>query len=126
MVSFEQRALAAIAALLLVAAVVIGCSARSVTTIGGAQYSCGSGFVHSQQTWSADSQGLPTAARGVGSSSATPISACPSSVSRSRNLAILLGVLAILSAVIVFGLGDPSTVSGRTRYTPPRTPTPLH
>lgn len=38
--------------------------------------------------------------------------------------AIVLGVLAMICAVIVFGLGDDSTVSGRTRYMPatPHTP----
>jgi hypothetical protein len=78
---------------------------------GGVEYSCGSGFVHSQQTWKTDSAGLHTGR--------TPSSACPSKVHLYRNLAIVLGVLAVLSAVVVVGLGDESSVSGRTRYLPP-------
>jgi hypothetical protein len=117
MVSFEQKVLAAIAVLLLVAAVVIGFSDRSVAVAGGAEYSCGSGFVHSQQTWKVDSVGLQAGR--------TPASACPAPVHRYRNLAIVLGVLGILTAVIVFGMGDRSIVSGNTRYIPP-TPHPLH
>lgn len=106
LVSFEEKVLATIAVLLLVATVVIGFSERSVIITGGVEYSCGSGFVHSQQTWKVDSQGL--------NARPTPSSACPSPVYRYRNLAIVFGVLAVLSAVIVFGLGDSSTVSGRT------------
>ena len=122
LVSFEEKVLATIAVLLCVAAIVIGFSDRSVTIVSGDQYSCGSGFVHSQHAWEVASKGLP---QGVGSSSATPISACPSEVYWHRNLAIVLGVLAVLSAVVVFGLGDDSSVSGRARYIPP-TPHPLH
>lgn len=110
LVSFEEKVLATIAVLLLVAAIVIGFSDRSVS-IAGAEYSCGSGLVHNQQTWRADSVGLPAGR--------TPSSVCPSKVDPYRNIAIVLGVLAVLSAVVVFGLGDRSSVSGRTRYIPP-------
>ena len=109
LVSFEEKVLAAIAVLLMVATIVIGFSERSVT-IAGAEYSCGSGFVHSAQTWKADSVGLPAAR--------TPSSVCPSRVYRYRNIATALGVLAVLGAVLVFGMGDESTVSGRARYIP--------
>jgi hypothetical protein len=111
LVSFEEKVLATIAVLLLVATVVIGFSQRSVTITGGVEYSCGSGFVHSEQTWKADSVGLQ--------SGRTPTSACPAPVIRYRNLAIVLGVLGILGAVVVIGMGDSSSVSGRARYLPP-------
>ena len=117
LVSFEEKVLAAIAVLLLVATVVLGFSQQTVTTTGGVEYSCGSGFIHSQHTWKVDSQGL--------SAKPTPTSACPAPVYRYRNLAIVLGVLGILTAVIVFGMGDRSIVSGGAPYIP-RTPHPLH
>lgn len=117
LVSFEEKVLAAIAVLLMVFAVVIGFSQRTVT-IAGTEYSCGSGFVHSEQTWKTDSKGLGP--------KRTPATACPSQIYKDRNIAIALGLLAILTAVVVFGMGDSSTVSGRTRYIPRRTPTALH
>jgi hypothetical protein len=113
LVSFEEKVLATIAVLLLVAAIVIGFSDRSVA-MAGAEYSCGSGFVHSEQTWRADSVGLPAGR--------TPISVCPSKVDRYRNIAIGLGILAVVSAVVVFGLGDRRSTSGRARYVPPVPP----
>jgi hypothetical protein len=117
LVSFEEKVLATIAVLLLVAAVLVGFSQRTVTITGGVAYSCGSGFVHSEETWTADSAGLH--------SGRTPTSACPDPVDRYRNLAIVLGVLGILCAVVVFGLGDYSGVRGRTQEMP-STPHPLH
>jgi hypothetical protein len=111
LVSFEEKVVATIAVLLCAAAIVIGFSQRSVTVTGGVRYSCGSGFVHNEQTWTADSAGR--------FSGRTPTAACPDPVYRYRNLAIALGVLGILGAVVVIGMGDSSSVSGRARYLPP-------
>jgi hypothetical protein len=111
LVSFEEKVLAAIAVLLLVATVVIGFSDRSVALGGSVEYSCGSGFVHSRQTWKVDSRNLSAARK--------PSAACPAPVYRYRNIAIALGALGLLSGVLVFALGDSSSVSGRSRYIPP-------
>ena len=105
-----QRAVSTISTLLLVVAVVVGFWTVSVTIVGNNPYSCGSGFVHSRNTWNVDTQGLA-----AGPAAATPKSACPSKVYGRRDLAISLGAFAMLGFVAAFALGPPFDPSLRRR-----------
>jgi hypothetical protein len=125
---FAQRAMSIIAAFLLVIALGLELWPVSVTIIGDTQYSCGSGLDHSQHTWKMDSQALSSGPVAVGSSSATPTSACPSAIYGRRDLGILLGAFAILAGFAAWAFGTPldPTVRRKTRHTRTRRPHPLH
>jgi hypothetical protein len=123
-----QRAMSVVAALLLVLALGFELWPVSVTIIGDASYSCGSGLDHSQHTWKLDSQGLSSGPVAVGSSSATPTSACPSAIYGHRDLGIALGAFAILAGFAAWALGTPfdPSVRRKTRHARTHKPHPLH
>jgi hypothetical protein len=105
-----QRAISTMSTLLLAVALVVGFWSVSVTIVGNNQYSCGSGFVHSRNTWNVDTQGLA-----AGPAATTPKSACPSKVYGRRDLAISLGAFALLGFVAAIVLGPPFDPSLRRR-----------
>jgi hypothetical protein len=88
--SGPQQVLLRIAGVVVVVAAVIGFSPVSVTVTNGSSYSCGSGFVHSRHTWNVDTTALARRAVPIDTSSATPVSACPSKVFVRRDLAYVL------------------------------------
>ena len=114
-----QRVMSVLATLLLVAALLVGFWPLSVTVVGDVSYSCGSGFVHSRHTWVIDTEGLNGTPRGSGSTTATPTSACPSTIYGHRDLAIVLGALAFLGAIVALVLGPPLDANRRRRAPPP-------
>jgi hypothetical protein len=109
-----QRFVSVIAGLLLALAVVLGFWPVSVTVVGNNPYSCGSGFVHSRNTWKVDSAGLvgPTA---IGALALTPNSKCPNPVYGRRDLAITLAAFALLGGIAAVALGPPLDPSRRRR-----------
>jgi hypothetical protein len=88
--SGPQRVVLRIAGLVVVIAAVIGFWPVSVAVTNGTSYSCGSGFVHSGHTWKVDTAALAGRAVSIDTSSATPVSACPSIVFGRRDLAYAL------------------------------------
>lgn len=71
-----------------------------MTVVGNSSYSCGSGFVHSQHTWQVDSNVLASDPGGPVDLSLTyPETACFDKVYARRDLALVLGTVAVIGAV---------------------------
>jgi hypothetical protein len=102
----------------------------SVTVVGDVSYSCGSGLVHSRDTWKVDSRVMAEPEQAIGVSTATPNVSCPSRVYRHRDFAYALLGLAVGTYLVLLASAayDPtittptSTRPSRTR----RTPVPSH
>ena len=94
----------------------------SVTVVGDVSYSCGSGFVHSRNTWKVDTQALGEPPQIAGTANATPDSVCPSRVYLHRDFGYALIALAALTyaALLATVAFDPATtpISSRRRHTP--------
>ena len=93
--SWLRQAALVVAGGALVLGVAIGFWPVSASVAGGASYSCGSGFVHSRQTWKVDAGSLAQSPDVFGASTATPNAACPSPVYRNRDFALALFALAV-------------------------------
>ena len=93
----------------LVLGVAIGFWPVSANIADGTSYSCGTGFVHSRNTWRADTEAI-AGQRAAGVPAATPTSACPSSVYRDRDFAYALLALAALTyaALLASAAFDPA------------------
>jgi hypothetical protein len=108
--------MALLAALLFAVAALIGFWPQSITVAGDASYSCGSGFIHSRHTWKVDTRALRTGSPPLGSSSATPNSACPSKVYGPRDLAFVIAAFAMLLAAVVAVADDTEAPDFPRRY----------
>jgi hypothetical protein len=115
--SWLRQAALVVAGGALVLGVAIGFWPVSVSVAGGASYSCGSGFVHSRQTWKFDAGSLAQSPDTVGASTATPNAACPSQVYRHRDFAYALLALAAATylALIASSAFDPAVTPTATR-----------
>ena len=91
----------------------------SVTVVGAVPYSCGSGFVHSRNTWKVDTQAMGEPQQLPGAANATPNSVCPSRVYRHRDFGYALIALAALTyaALVATAAFDPAAtpISSRRR-----------
>jgi hypothetical protein len=113
--SRSRSVMAFLAALRFAVAALIGFWPQSVTVVGDASYTCGSGFIHSRHTWKVDTQALLTDSQPLGSSSATPDSACPAKVYGPRDLAFVVAAFALLVALV--DLADDREAAGSpSRY----------
>jgi len=107
-----------VAGVSLVTGLAIGFSPVSVTVVGDTAYSCGSGLVHSRNTWKIDSASMNQPQQTIGvSSTATPNASCPSRVYRHRDFAYaLLGVaVATYLALLATAAYDPTITPTTTR-----------
>ena len=104
--------------------VILGFWPVSVTVAGDTSYSCGSGFVHSRNTWRVDTQQMGAPAQTVGGTAATPNSACPSRVYRHRDFGYALVGLAIVvyAALLASAAFDPSATPASTGLARARAP----
>ena len=114
--SGSQSVMATLAALLFGVAALIGFWPQSITVVGDTSYSCGSGFVHSRHTWKVDTQALRAGSPVIGSSSATPKSACPSKVYGPRDLAFVVAAFALVLALVVALADDTDAADSPRRY----------
>ena len=74
---------------------------------GNGSYSCGSGFVHSRNTWRVDSQFSKNARTSEDTSVGTPAQVCPSVVYDRRDLALLIGGGTLVVGVLLLALTAP-------------------
>ena len=126
--SGPQRVALFSAGVLVMVAAVIGFWPVSVTVMGGASYSCGSGFLHSRHTWKVDTTALVgQGGPGIDTSSETPLSACPSRLYPQRDFAYLLVGFALVGGLCGLALlQSESTVRQRARNHPvPRGAAPV-
>jgi hypothetical protein len=114
--SRSRSVIALLAALLFGIAALIGFWPQSITVVGDASYSCGSGFIHSRHTWKLDTQALRTGSTPLASSSATPNSACPSKVYGPRDLAFVVAAFALVLAAVVALADETEAADSPTRY----------
>src|SRR5580704_13236212 len=79
----------------LVAGLAIGFWPVSVTVVGDVSYSCGSGMIHSRNSWKVDTRAMAAPQQAIGVSTATPAAVCPPRVYRHRDFAYALLTLAV-------------------------------
>jgi hypothetical protein len=102
----------------LVTGLAIGFWPVSVTVVGDVAYSCGSGLVHSRNTWKIDSESMTQPQQTIGvSSTATPNASCPSRVYRHRDFAYALLGLAVGTYLVLLATAayDPTITPTTTR-----------
>ena len=90
-----QRLIVMLIGVAIVAALVIGLWPVTANVYGNASYSCGSGFIHSNHTWTVDSQTLRFDRLADGTATGTPSAVYPNKVYNRRDVALL---------VVAFGL----------------------
>jgi hypothetical protein len=113
----------------LVAGLAIGFWPVSVTVVGDVSYSCGSGLIHSRNTWKVDSRAMAAPQQTIGLSTATPDATCPSPVYRHRDFAYALLTLAIGTYLVLLASAayDPTiTPTATRRPKSQRTPVAAH
>ena len=113
--SRSRSVMALLAALLFAVAALIGFWPQSITVVGDASYSCGSGLIHSRHTWKVDTRALRAGSPPLGSSSATPNSACPSKVYVPRDFAFVVAAVALVLAVVALA-DDTDAADSPRRY----------
>jgi len=107
-----------VAGVSLVTGLAIGFWPVSVTVVGDTAYSCGSGLIHSRNTWRIDSESMTLPDQTIGvSSTATPNASCPSRVYQHRDFAYALVGVAVSTYLVLLATAayDPMITPTATR-----------